>query len=85
LQFLLNKCEYIVIQSVNDGTASENMRIGYFIRIGKTGNSYTIALPKDVRMALDLKKGDYLYVEVKKVVLENESNLDDDNAARSNP
>jgi len=61
------------------------MRIGYFTRISMTGNSFTVTVPKDVRMALNIGRGDFVYIEIKKMVIEDESNLHDNNAARPSP
>lgn len=57
------------------------MRIAYFRRIVKVGNSHAIVIPRDVRIMIGAKEGDWVRIEVSKY----EPNLHDDNAARPSP
>lgn len=80
------KCSEFVIQSVNDGTRSIDMRIAYFRRIVKLGNSYAVAVPKDVRILMEANEGDWVRIEIEKIeVIKDDTNLHDDNAARQDP
>lgn len=56
------------------------MRVAYFGRIVKVGNSKSIAIPKDIRKLIKADVGDYVRIEVEKI----DTNLHDDNAARQN-
>lgn len=57
------------------------MRVAYFGRIVKVGNSKSIAIPKDIRNLIGADVGDYVRIEVEKI----DTNLHDDNAARQSP
>lgn len=46
------------------------MKIVYFGKMVKVGNSYSITIPKDIRTALELNKGDFLRIEIKKAKIE---------------
>ena len=60
------------------------MRIAYFGRIVKVGNSKSIAVPKDVRILIEADVGDWVRIEIEKVEF-NDTNLHVDNAARQDP
>lgn len=61
------------------------MRIAYFRKIVKIGNSNCVVVPRDVRMLIEAKEGDWVRIEIEKVVIKNDTNLHDDNAARQDP
>lgn len=61
------------------------MRIAYFRQIVKIGNSHCVVVPRDVRILAEAKEGDWVRIEIEKVVIKDDTNLHDDNAARQDP
>ena len=61
------------------------MRIAYFRRIVKIGNSTCVVVPKEVRNLIDAERGDWVRIEIEKVVIKNDTNLHVNNAAQQDP